>query len=217
MLISRQHKFIFIHVYKNAGTSITRSLIPFSMNGLQRMLSRILQGKGQSKINGIFRKINPKFDPQPYPGHIKASELIEELGRDVFKSFYSFAFVRNPWDWQVSLYKYILKSPEHPQYELAKDLGSFDEYIRWRCAEEIKFQKDFVYSQDGELLVDFVGKFERLDRDFRSICSQIGISASLPRLNVSNTRPYQQYYNEETNKLVMRAFEPDIHLFEYEF
>ncbi len=33
MLISHSHKFIFIHVYKVAGTSITKALAQYAENG----------------------------------------------------------------------------------------------------------------------------------------------------------------------------------------
>lgn len=207
MLISRQRNFIFIHIYKNAGTSITNALLPFAASKWQCMASNILR-----RLN-----ISPRFGPQPFPDHIKAPELINIIGKEAFDSYFSFAFVRNPWDWQVSLYKFMLKNKAHHQHELIKSLGSFDEYIKWRCAEEVRFQKDFICSEDGELLVDFVGRFENINADFETICSRIGISVSLPKMNISNTKPYQQFYNEETKELVRKAFDTDITLFEYDF
>jgi hypothetical protein len=162
--------------------------------------------------------ISLQFDPQPFPSHIKASELINAMGKETFETFFSFAIIRNPWDWQVSLYKYMLKNASHHQHDLVKSLGSFDAYIKWRCAEEVKFQKDFIYSEDGKLLVDFVGRFERVNNDFVEICSRIGIPTPLlPKRNISNTKPYQQFYNEETRELVRRTFDPDITLFGYDF
>lgn len=159
----------------------------------------------------------PPSEPQPFFKHAKASEIIAKVGKDVFESYFTFAFVRNPWDWQVSLYKYMLRDEGHFQHQRIKGFRDFDEYIRWRCANEVRFQKDFVFSTEGEQLVDFIGKYERLDDDFQAICSRLGISATLAKLNVSNTKPYQDYYNEETIDLVRRAFEPDISLFGYDF
>lgn len=208
MLMSKKHNFIFVHIYKNAGNSIKHALKPFALSQWQWI------------INQTLKKANippPFFDPRPFHGHIKASELIDAIGRDTFNSFYSFAIVRNPWDWQVSLYKYMLKLKTHHQHELVKELGGFEEYIKWRCENEVRYQKDFIYSGDNELLVDFVGRFENLDADFKQICSQIGISASLPKLNVSNTTPYQDYYSAKTKDLVLQTFEPDIEAFEYSF
>ncbi len=207
MLISKKHNFMFIHIYKNAGTSITAALKPFALNRWEWVINRALK-----KL-----KISTRFDPQPFSDHVKASEIINAIGRESFNSFFSFAIVRNSWDWQVSLYKFMLKTTNHPQHDLVKNLGSFDEYIRWRCENEVIFQKDFIYSNDGELLVDFVGRFENLDADFEKICSCIGISTTLPKLNVSNTKPYQQYYTDETKKLVRQTFSPDIALFGYDF
>jgi len=210
MLMSRKYKFIFIHIYKNAGSSVTNALLPFAANKLQRMSLSVLK-----KLN-----ISRAFEPEPFPAHIKASELVNAIGKEAFESFFSFAIVRNPWDWQVSLYNYALTNINHYQHDLVKGLGSFNEYIGWRCSEEVRFQKDFIYSVDGELLVDFVGKFENINADFDTICSRIGVSASLPKLNVSNVsnvKPYQQYYNENTRELLRRTFAADILLFGYDF
>ncbi len=208
MLISKKNKFFFIHIYKNAGTSITHALLPFAANSWQR------------KINYSLKKLplpTPRFYPQPFHGHIKTSELINEIGEKEFNSYFSFAIVRNPWDWQVSLYKYMLKKKDHFQHEMIKEMEDFDEYIRWRCREEVVFQKDFICSDNGELLVDFVGRFEKLNADFQRICDHIGVSTTLPKMNVSNTIPYQKYYDEVTRELVKNTFEPDISLFNYEF
>lgn len=208
MLISRKKQFIFIHIYKTAGTSITKALMPFSASIWRRGAVKVLK-----KMNIPV----PYLDPQPFPPHIKATEIINEIGTEEFKSFFSFAIVRNPWDWQVSLYNYMLRNTNHFQHELIKELNGFDEYIRWRCRGNASLQKDFIYSENNELLVDFLGKFEQINKDFQKICSQIGVSATLPKINVSNTIPYQEYYNDKTKELVRKTFEPDISLFEYKF
>jgi len=124
--------------------------------------------------------------------------------------------VRNPWDWQVSLYKYMLKTQDHFQHDLIKGMDSFDAYIKWRCEHEVRFQRDFIFDGD-DCIVDFVGRFEDLESDFGEICKRIGIMASLPRLNVSNSKPYRQFYSDESRRLVEETFAPDIEAFGYEF
>ena len=207
MLISKKHRFIFVHIYKNAGSSITEALKP------------VIAQEWRWEINPIFRKLKiSALDLQPFSAHVNTQAIIDKLGKDVFDSYFSFAIVRNPWDWQVSLFKYMQKNEKHHQHELAVKFQSFDEYIEWRCAEEVRFQKDFIYSRDGELLVDFVGKLENLEQDFAEICKRIDIpSIQLPRVNVSNTEPYQNFYNDRTREMVKAAFEPDISLFNYSF
>lgn len=188
MIISEKYKFIFIHIYKNAGTSIRSALSPFSTMSVSSQFTT---------------------------NHATAHEIKEKIG-EKFNEYFSFAIVRNPWDWQVSLYSYILKNEFHPHHNLVKNLGSFEEYIKWRCKNDVHYQKDFIY-QNNELLVNFVGRYENLDSDFQKICSRIGICTKLPKLNVSNTTPYQKFYSETTKNLIKEVFEPDIRTFNYEF
>ncbi|MGK7943520.1 MAG: hypothetical protein AB4058_03540 [Microcystaceae cyanobacterium] len=60
MLLSKKQKFIFIHVYKNAGTSIFNALKPFIVNQWEDLATRIL--------NRLH--ISPPFDPQPFKDDI---------------------------------------------------------------------------------------------------------------------------------------------------
>ena len=143
--------------------------------------------------------------------------MISKMGRENFEAYFSFAVVRNPWDWQASLYTFILKEINHYQHRLVKGFRDFDEYIEWRCSHEVMYQKDFMFDQKGVQLVDFVARFENLEADFQHICTRLGISATLPRLNVSKTRPYQEFYSEKSAALVRETFAPDIELFGYEF
>lgn len=206
MLISEKHKFLFVHVYKTAGDSITSALLPYANSSVKLILHKAL------KRFGVV-----VFDPRPYRKHAFASEIISMMGRERYNSYFSFAFVRNPWDWQVSLYKFILRDPNNHHHEIVKGFTDFSEYIEWRCVEEVRHQKDFLYSDSGDKLVDYIGRFESLEDDFSFICDRIGISASLPRLNVSERRPYKEYYTSQTAELIRKTYQPDIELFGYEF
>lgn len=210
MLISRKCKFLFVHVYKNAGMSITKALSPFTVSRYQRETVRLL------------RQLNLPFpihwDPTPFDTHATAVELVSVMGRDEFASLFSFGIVRNPWDWLVSLYTYVLKTPHHHLHALFQELGSFQNYIGWQCDGGLPLQKDFLFSSDGEQLVSFIGRYEKLERDFRHVCTQVGVSANLPKLNVSRkSRSFKQYYDERLVEMVREKYQPDIDLFDYRF
>lgn len=205
MLLSKKRKFIFIHIYKNAGSSITRALLPHTS-------SRI-----RNETRHLLKRLNlERFGPQPYPDHIRAAELLKRMG-PAFHDYFSFAIIRNPWDWQVSLYTYMLKHTGHSQHQFIKSLPDFDAYIDWRCRAEVRYQKDFLFSTDGEQLVDFIGRFENLENDFQTICERIGVRAVLPRINVSRSKSYREYYNPKTIEMVRDTFGADIQRFNYEF
>lgn len=206
MILSHSHNFIFIHVYKVAGTSISDALAPYNIKSLYmyrpyRYLSRVY----------------PQILPNPYPRHAKAIELKERLPKEVFNHYFKFGFVRNPWDWQVSLYKYPLKKKNHHQRKLINDLGSFENYLKWRIEHEVRLQKDFLYDGSNKL-VDFIGKIENLQEDFDLICEKIGIEKiKLPHLNKSNDKSYREFYNDKTKDLLYKAYKDDIELLGYEF
>jgi len=210
MLINHKHKFIFVHVYKVAGTSVLNALendtypdyVPETM---RPPLTRFLR-----KFH-----LSPSF---PLRVHSKAKEIREKIEPEVYDNYFKFAFVRNPWDWQVSLYEYGRQYQNHPQRKLMQSFENFDAYIRWRVAQEKTLQKEFVTDNAGELIVDYVGKFEQLGTDFSDVCDRVGIAVSLPEFNRTRSRKtYTDYYTDETRQLVQDHFEEDIEMFDYSF
>lgn len=80
-----------------------------------------------------------------------------------------------------------------------------------------KLMSDFICDDDGEVLVDFVGRFENLESDFNRISDQIGISNQLPHINKTTHTKYRDYYNDETKDLVRSIALRDIEMFDYKF
>jgi len=210
MIISHRKKFIFIHIYKVAGLSIRAALqryddrsasdFPFYEN-IKFALGKRFKSLSTWAID-----------------HIKAKEIKRHLDPLIYDSYFKFTFVRNPWDWQVSLYHFMLQSPNHPQHRLISRMKSFDEYIDWRINRDMELQFEFVYDTEGNKIVDFVGRFESLQNDFDEACRRLNIeTATLPVINKSRHLPYREYYNERTRQMVAEAFKKDIETFHYEF
>lgn len=207
MLISySKYKFIFVHIYKNAGTSIRKALDPYLYSCTQKVFINLFASAGIS----IYKKIILK-------DHATALDIINEIGYINYNKYFSFAVVRNPWDWQVSQYYYMLKKENHPQHNFVKSFGSFDAYIEWRCQNEVVLQRDFIYSATGNLLVNYVARYENIANEFAHICNNIGIDVKLPKLNVSNKINYKTLYNKHTKKLIEESFHYDIETFRYKY
>ena len=153
--------------------------------------------------------------------HKTARRKRKEVGANVWNDKFTFAFVRNPWDRIVSQYFYRRHT------EQGVENLSFEDWVRHVYAEqypvyrsrEVLFlpQSDWVTDECGELLVDFVGRFERFEENFQYVCNQIGIEASLPHKNKSSRDPYPTYYTDETANIVARYFKKDIERFGYSF
>src|SRR6266542_4784756 len=81
-----------------------------------------------------------------------------------------------------------------------------------------KSQLDWITDGKDSVLVDFIGRFERLQDDFAVVCSRIGVPCPpLPHEGRSVRTCYVEYYDDETRALVARRFRPDIDYFGYEF
>ncbi len=217
MLISHSHQFIFFHVAKVAGISIRKAL------------SGYVEEPDFFRIKRPAKFINEKPNPlymmwQSALLHATVTKTRKELNENIFKQYYKFAFVRNPWDLQVSMYHFILREPEHIYYQLVKDMGSFTKYLEWVVVTKkpfpkgaAKFQKDTLCDNKNKVLVDFVGRYENLQVDFAYICQKLNLQATMPHLNKSQHQNYQSYYNQESQDLVANHFKEDIALFGYEF
>lgn len=209
MIISHSKKFIFIHNYKVAGTSVRDT---FSKYNNRTFLSSRLPDKLKI-ITGEY----PKIYSAQFDHHIKAPELKRTLDSEIFNEYFKFGLVRNPWDWQVSLYKFMLKRKDHWQHELAKKFKGFDDYLDWRVNEDLHLQKEFFY-EENQCLMDYIGKMETLDNDFPKICERLEVKLNLTHKNKSRpvNEGFKKYYSQKTIDMVDEAFSDDIKLFDYD-
>jgi len=210
MLLSYEHRFLFIHVSKAAGTSIQRALTPWAHQPDRLWINRI-PGRLGLRAHHVL-----PYRWRVFREHATALQIKRSLPRRVFGDCYKFAFVRNPWDWLVSLYSYLVQTPSHRHHRMVKAMN-FDQYVEFETRRGRRSQHEFVTDRNGGLLVDFVGRFERLHDDFARVCNTLEIEAVLPHSNGSSHRDYRDYYCRRTIELVRRHFQRDVELFEYTF
>ena len=203
-MLSHSKKFIFFHNYKVAGSSISNVLSKYEPH---YWIRTALRKAGVKKYYPALAN---------FEQHASALDVRDLVDGNTFKTYYKFTFVRNPWDWQVSLFHYMRQSKRHFQHDLIKNM-TFEEYIDWRVNHDLKLQCNRFVDEQGNILVDFVGQFENLERDFAKVCESLSIEMRLPHKNRSKHGSYRDYYNERTCQLVKDAFAKDIALFDYEF
>lgn len=239
MILSHRKKFIFIHIAKTAGTSVNKALIDYAAPGWQVTLNRGMvkfdlsflypvpfrkkysAGESLSKaMNIVYRNIciRSVVVPHPYWDHITAGNLKKEMPPEVFNSYFKFAFVRNPWSRLLSLYSYLLQNHRHPRHEIAVRAGGFNEFVRHEY-KKLNWNDQFYCLSDsaGEVLVDFVGKYENLEKDFKLICDAVGIPGLLPHINRTSHADYRKYFSPESIELVAQMCSRDIERFNYTF
>jgi chondroitin 4-sulfotransferase 11 len=201
MVISDRKRFIFIHIPKTAGMSITRALKQAAPDALNR-LPGVAGG------------------PQPQR-HLFAVELRRQIGEKRWPSYFSFAFVRNPWARLVSWYNMCLERPTNRFMLYVKENArTFDDFLLLSddLAQRTRLnQVDYVIDEAGNQIVDFIGRYETISQDFTKICAKLAIRPLLPHINATSRVDYRQYYTPTSQRLVAERFRPDIERFDYSF
>ena len=187
MPVDFDKKLLFIHIPKNAGTSVTKA---FAM-----------QHEGHYPVSFYKNQM--------------AEDLWQEYTKfcivrnpwDRVVSCYEYARMEKS-------YYHAVDGPsqygKHPDYDLLKD-ASFEE-----CIELLKegklthqgwtLQSLWIHDKDV-LCVD--DKLENLPDKLYEV--------EIEALNKSTRKDYQSYYNEETKQAVEDLYKVDIELFDYEF
>jgi len=194
-MISLNKKFIFIHIPKCAGTSIEDLILDESC---------ILNSNSwphNLKVNYPLNHLT--LDD------IKGSNILYPN----FNNFFSFTFVRNPFERLISEYFYL-----KPRLNLTEDIkkeliflssksesGIFGNH----CLSQSKFINDDI---------NFVGKIEKLQQDFNIICDKIKVKKkNLARKNTTIHDHYSKYYDEECKDIVSERYKEDLENFNYKF
>lgn len=220
MLISKTKKFIFIHIPKNAGQSITSTLLKYCISDSTKFLINTIGPRNYIRINTKLDKyFNYTLYNHNFKDHERAYMVKESLGEE-YINYFKFAIARNPWDRLFSRYNYALKNVRHYSHKFIKrNFSSFNEYVEWDCLknDNRKYQTEFILDNDGNKIVDFVGKFENLENDFRIICEKIGVDEKIPHFNQSVKSDYRKHYSKSSRDLVRDYYSSDIESLNYEF
>lgn len=207
MSLVNGNNFIFIHIYKCGGMSLRKLF---------------LDNLATTELN---------------QSHSTEKEIRDYCyaceGRWFWNTAYKFSIVRNPYDWAVSLYEFIKNNKTHENYDEVKDMD-FQSFCYWYvdCIKDKrnningKFNTltEFLFDENGKLLVDYVGKLENINEDIKVICNRLKISTdnihntNIPHINQTDREPdYRKYYNEISKRIITDAFYHDLVNFNYSF
>jgi len=225
MLVSHKYKFVFVHLGKTAGVSISNALKPYCdvTNG-----DIIMEG-----IN-VDNSLNH---------HAKAFEIkaaFEKLGWD-WNSYYKFMSMRNPFeiihsDFYYQKYQGISQfgdgppSNDQPFYGWAKKCYEtihmkFPDYFEMVYGHwDGGFVRSWGTDMHKNILVDHICENRSLQKDFDIVCEKIGIpKIELKRDNTTDSlinkkRPsLKEDYNTELIEKISFIFKEDIDMFNYTF
>ena len=214
-MISHSKKFIFFHVQKVAGVSISAYLNRYEEFNLLKRTYRRISIKRPRLRNCSFKLGPIEF----FASHATVADVAGLIDPVIFQSYFKFAVVRNPWEIEVSRYNYQKSYPQHPNYNHVKNM-SFEQYIEEKFNSSRGWnQVDRLSDHNGKLSIDRILRFERLDNDFFNLCEKLNleIDAQLPKKNTSAHLKYRDYYTNRTRQWIAQYAARDIETFGYCF
>jgi hypothetical protein len=154
--------------------------------------------------------------------HLLASQIEQEVGRDNFRDYFKFSFVRNPFDKAVSQFHFLAKRQDLREFIGLKQGGSFKEYVRLiQQKKHVQWEEQhkFLVNDQGDIIVDFIGRFEDFENDLRKILAKLGMDSSIriPHSQKSVHGPYQDYYDDDTVAMASSLYAKDLEYFGYSF
>ena len=175
MILSHEHRFIFLKTRKTAGTSIEIALSKFC--GDKDIITRITKQdevlRSQLGFRGPqnFLVRASKYDILDIlrivrdgrlriNNHDPASLLTKYIDKENFEEYHKFTVVRNPWDMAVSMYYWQVNGPS----KQFSNTMSFKDFINY-CPREL-LDNSLIYLIDGQSIIDTFIKFENLANDW---------------------------------------------------
>ena len=237
MIVSFKYKFIFIKSYKTAGSSIENYLYPYLNN--KDILAPTENYKGincwgdfdPKEIESYFgkeyleNKVKYKIK---YFAHMpiwlvkeRLKPLSDKLNYDIFKNFYKFGVIRNPFDTIVSHY-YWINSKNNKNSKLVsfkkilKELESniFPQYGLLNLNE-------FMDKNYNEILCDKIIKYENLNKELSMVFNKLSINfdgeLKIFKKKSIKRKDYRDFFDKDSQKLITDIFWKDFEIFDYSF
>ena len=212
-MISHKHKFIFIHIPKCGGTSVEQALLKNEGIPEERILKWNLTEEEQQEYRMWYK----------YGGIDVQHRKIDQYKTENEKKYFTFTFVRNPWERFLSEYFYIKKVDGCDCEDFNKKYPTFKHFVKNNgikcCYYAHDFpQIDFVFNSNHGKLTNFVGRCEDMQYDFDYVCGKLKIpKTKLPNRNPTKHKHYTEYYDDETRQIVAEKYAKDIKYFGYKY
>ena len=200
MVVCNNKKCIFIHIPKTAGTSI----------------EQFLKDKGLNDI--MFHGVHNNRSLH----HLTAIELKQNIPI-MFKEYYKFSIVRNPYDRLLSEYywtpvpnlgfKYGISKAEflHKVINIVKNKRYFNNIY----FDHFIPQYMFLYGGD-KMIIDEVFKYEALKDATEYLKNKLSINMDFPYFNKNKSTVMDNGWNERKKEKIYNLYKNDFIRFGYE-
>ena len=205
MIVSHKLRFIFFAQPRTATHAIRAALQPHL--GADDWQQQALTGTLRLPILELARIGH---------GHISLQQVQTWLPSEIWREYFKFTVVRNPYERYVSACTFLNR--RNPGYAGKERAFMKTALTRQRFRERalIRPQVALLANGAGTVGMNFVGRYERLQQSFEQVCECIGIPPNrLARRNASRHGDYRRYYDEALLEQVSAFYRADFEQFEY--
>lgn len=243
MLISHRYKFIFLKSLKTASTSLFVFLIPYCLpKSKEKKFSYNFHS--QTKEVAIYKEgiigLNKNGKKVKHVSALETKNFLDKIDKSIWKDYFKFTIVRNPWDLTVSYYFHVIKRFQEnifftnnkyiPKFENPKNIQehkeNFTKFVEYMNEENILSRpKSYnFYKIKNNYICDYFIKYEELKSNIKYVLNKCNIKnynfENLKNFR-SDSRPkglsYQELHSKKTKEIIEDLYYDDIEKFNYKF
>ncbi len=222
MIINHSRRFIFIHIPRTGGTTITNILSRYTTYCDIELGSTQF---GEAIQNAYAKRFGIRK-------HSPAREVKKIMGEILWGQYFSFAFVRNPFTRALSIFNFLRKWQGYNEDFRKKMLSfkDFEEFVLSELWDETNGPDEIFRPQiywlssvpgKNDIIVDFVGRLENFEEDLMKILNVIDPVKSfleklqIPQLNKSTEKGKQLNLSDEAVERIIKKYHLDFETFRY--
>lgn len=202
-MLSKNKKFLFIHLPKTGGNSVQEKLRLYSEDKIVR-ITEIQDGVERFEVRNEFTGLTK---------HSSYADYERLLPPDLMQSLFVFTTIRNPWERMISFY-----------FSPHRKISTWNRGEFVSLLTQVKTLPELLGSQRSDMNLhwsdnaNFIMKFESLDNDFQIVCEKLGLKYNTLNVrNKSERDDYKTYYDDELVEIVRQKFHEEIDFGKYEF
>ena len=238
MIISHEHKFIFIKNRKVGSTSVELALqticgpddvltpdhLHQGEDDVLRPLARNYEGSFNPTHEFLMcrtpmefaRVMRDKLQRPKFYNHMRASSVKGRVASNVWDTYYKFTFERNPWDKAISFYYWFGRS---------RTLPSFNEFVkirrRYGTNDQVLPSDWSRYTLHNKIIVDDVFNYADLSGGLHTGLKRAGVDAkviesitlSQEKASIRQNDPIP--WDDEVDLILRQTFSREIETFTF--
>ena len=220
MLVSHRYRFIFVKTKKSAGSSVELAFEPYARPESWVPPSGELDFPTLEMVSeaGIVGARSPEAKKNAkYFDHMPAQTIRREVTPKVWKQYFKFCTIRNPWDKTVSFFHFT-----HKDLRDAPTKQVIRRFRRWvDSAGRRRGLDKGIYWIDGAPAMDGYIRYHALAADTAAVAARLGIEeVKIGNVHTEHRQrgvPYEEYYDQDARSAVAETYADEIAHFGWTF